>query len=504
VRGLGGAWAEWIYKCTDYALLTPNPLAPVNSSLSIYIYTRRLRLLGWAPSRRQQQDATPLLLCASSTTEVSLFVVATTAATGAVADRTLKPTRLLSFASPVDGWTWVAAERDEDMVLLVMSGGQVHRYAVAELLLAPEEQGGEEPEAKAEGSELLEPLSVRGRCIGVVEGGSERLLVVATGQEGGLEQQLRRRQPVDREEAIVNTTLLELRRTQRRPPGTRGVQQQQQQQEEEEQEEEEDSTAQCDLLAPVKGAMSSLLSVSSSSSAAAAAIPPGLLLHRIHDDQRPSLSSPPPPQHQHPGALLLTRIPTRSAPLSACLESGRLLASVPLPEDASMMATSGQYVVVGGRHSATLHPFMLSTQGGGTLDALTPLAMPEGFRPRGLAIHERRAFCFATRRYEKEEERQWKLGAGDGLYKAVLFVFELAAPPPQSAQQQEEEEEEAERGLAAAKQQQESAAGGNDDAVMAFLRQFRGEVLGRLDALEGRLGQLEATAQRLGKGGKKK
>ncbi len=427
-----------------------NPLEPKHS-----LPHRQLRQLDWAPARQ------PPLLCASTATEVLVFVVSMDEGSGPTP---LQPARVLSFPSTVDWWTW-----EEDSSLLVLSGNGVHRFGLEELL-APG-KGGEGGQLPSETS-LAGPFGGgRGLVLGVVGGGAERRMVLVT-EECGLEQYLQQRQSGQSEG--INTTLLELRRSQRQPAGAQPVA---------DMREKEEWAGKISVVEAVEpgsaGGVLDLvgkLGLSSNRGESASSIPAGLLLNRSHD-QRPSQQQQQQQQQQQGGTLWLARVPPHSAPLSACLAPDSSLASVPLPYAPTMTVTSGPFVVVGSHFSSTLLAYR---QDGQLLEALKPLALPEHYRPRGLTMDHRHVYCFATRRLGKEEEeeggsRPTPVRAGWAWYDACLCSF-LVAERAEEQQQEEEEEE--------------------SDHVLALLSRLRGEVLGRLDALDERMARLEARFEK--------
>lgn len=403
-----------------------------------------------------------LTLCVATTTEIALFAIFDKQRdTFPYAPQTLSPYRVITSPSTVDDFVWLENEGQAPL-LLVMTGGRMHVVRDA-----CQCAGGEERlQLLAEDDSTLIGPSVRGRCVGVVGTGSERLLVVAS-EQCGLRQELQQ----GANTGGLNSTITELRRTLRRPPLS-GAQEPAAADEEDEGGDYGGPEGVIDLVGTARansggGLLSNLLG--------------GL---RVGEEQ-PLRQLPP-----H-GTLSLVRLPSTGSGCSYPLLKDELF-SVPLRDpighgiwSSSMMATEEGLVVVGSHLSPTLLAYRLHGQ---SLKALVPLKLPEGYRPRGLALHKGRAFCLAAKRREPEEDRGCPVTAGGRTSWCIpsLFRFDLL----QAAASEGEEEEAVPAAAAKAE---------DEDSVLAFLREFRVEVLGHLDALEARLGRLEArVAEGLG------
>ena len=445
------------------------------------------------------------MLCASDASEVTLFSFSD--GKGAYTK-----TRTLSFPDPVDGWTWVSINGPPQLV--IMSAGQLHRFR-------PSVSTAED--AAPHTAETLTGPAVRGRCIGVVgaeeEGGAQRLVIVTSGP-CGLEHGLRQRQlqtPAV-EQGVLNATLLELRRTQR-PLGLVDMQLEQQLQ-------GATGTHEADGATEGSGGVIDLVGKIGSAAAGAdgppnSSIPAGLLLHNLGGL---SLEGRQQPRSAQQDTLSLARcpFPRDGAPSSPLLDDARLLASAPLqpplgplqpplgPDpstcgtwSAGMLASEGDCVVVGSHLSPILLAYRLhSPQRNGppspsTFGPLPLLVLPDGFRARGLALlpDGRRAFCLAARRHPQPEGGGPAVLTGQARYKLCLFAFDLggAGDGGQGQGQGRGKGAAADGSSAAAVVNEKEGEGegqgqgegqGDDSVVLAFLEEFRGEVLGRLAALE--------------------
>lgn len=452
----------------------------------------------------------------------------------------LVPLCVMSFDHAVEDWTWnhMRSDNDDDAsffqhypsvpdtpsLYVLCAGDRVHRY---DFLLRTDLRDGRNflqhigpwmglPRHNPSGTirlkkEPLEsdalvggaPSSLRGRQLGGLRSlktGAIMLLVAV--EASGLEQQLRQHDQGGggAEKPILNTTLQELRRTQRQGSVPGATEELEQQEEEHKEKEGSWGGTGCGIIDLVG-------KVRASTADNAGGIPGGLLLG-LHRSTTLDASPPQQQQQEQQPRLMAVRAPAgprwpeerntlteaEANQVMALTDDAQVLASAPLPGGGpawspSLLANDHALVVVGSHLSSTLFPYRWDSERM-ALQELFPLALPEGFRPRGLAVHGGHAFCFAVRRVGSARSA----GAGGvwGKHAARLYIFrDVAAAKPKPEQPQEE--------------QQQPVAGGEEDedaSVLSLLRDFRREVLDRLSSLEAavraqndRLGRLEARLE---------